>query len=326
MLDLSADCPLSTTEQIAGLMGGVTPHRANQVLRSLRRRSLLRRDGKVHVLTDEGLTTFARRDRAAVGPTLDRWTPQQEEDGTYIGTSLRAIASQRQQQAGITDFAARLSAEVARSPDHEHELLDLLPTQRSQISYCSGFKNFVLHPDASFQLGYQGDWDWCLLEYERRATATERVPERLRPYRRYFRSGYARLDHGGVAPLALFVFESAEAEQTFVEVAATLDQFDQLDHAPFVSTHTEVLRQQGVLGDSWRPPPPQPPGRRPLHQLSTAIRRPASRPERFLNGPPRPTAYPTVVQPRTLTLSWARAICRTWMFRDRPTEHPCQSI
>lgn len=46
-----------------------------------------------------------------------------------------------------------------------------------------------------------------------------------------------------MAPV-VFVFESAEAEETFIEVAATLD------HAPFVSTHTEVLTQQGVLGES----------------------------------------------------------------------------
>ena len=282
-LDLVADWPLCTTEQLAGLMGGVTPRRANQVLTQLRRRSLVRRDGKAHVLTDQGLIYIARRDRAAVGPTLDRWTPQRAEDGTYIGTALRAIASQQQHQAGITDFAAQLSAEVARSPDHDHELLDLLPTQRSQISYRSGFKNFVLHPDASFQLGYQGDWDWCLLEYERRATSPKRVPERLRPYRRYFQSGYARLDHGGAWPLVLFVFESAEAEETFVEVAATLDQ---LDHAPFVSSHADVLTRQGVLGESWRLPPPQPPGRRSLHDLDSAIRlvqtSPSARAERFL--------------------------------------------
>lgn len=279
-LDLLADWPLCSTEQLAGLMGGVTPRRANQVLRSLQRRDLVRRDGKVHVLTDEGLTYVARRDRAAVGPMLDRWTPQRAEDGTYIGTALRAIASQHQHQAGITDLAARLSAEVARFPDQDRELLDLLPTQRSQISYRSGFKNFVLHPDASFQLSHQGDWDWCLLEYERRATTPKRVPERLRPYRRYFRSGYAKLDHGGAWPLVLFVFESADAEQTFVEVAA------RLDHAPFASTHTDLIAKQGVLGESWRPPPPHPPGRRSLHDLGSAIwpvqTSPSARPERFL--------------------------------------------
>ena len=274
VLDLIADWPLSSTEQLAGLMGGVTPRRANQVLRSLLRRSLIRRDAKAHVLTDEGLTYLARRDRAAVGPVLDRWTPLTAGDGIYFGTALRAIASQEKHQAGITDFAAQLSAEVARSPNHE--LLDLLPTQRSQISYRTGFRHFVLHPDASFQLSFQGDWDWCLLEYERRATTPKRVPERLRPYRRYFQSEYARRDHGGAWPLVLFVFESAEAEQTFVEVAA------RLDHAPFSSTHTEVLTQQGVLGESWRLPPPHPPRRRFLHDLGAVETSPSARPERFL--------------------------------------------
>ena len=281
VMDLIADWPLSTSEQLAGLIGGVTPRRANQVLRSLRRRSLIRRDGKAHVLTDDGLTYLARRDRAAVGPVLDRWTPLKARDEIYFGTALRAIASQPKHQAGITEFAAQLSAEVARSPDHE--LLDLLPTQRSQISYRTSFRHFALHPDASFQLGYQGDWDWCLVEYERRATTPKRVPERLRPYRRYFQSGYARRNHGGGWPLVLFVFESDEAEQTFVEVAARLDTIDQ---APFVSSHTDVLTEQGVLGQSWRLPPPHSPGRRFLHDLGSALwpvqPSPSARPERFL--------------------------------------------
>lgn len=50
-----------------------------------------RRDGTTHMLTDEGLTILARRDRAVVGSGLDCWTPQQAEDWTYIGTGLRAI-------------------------------------------------------------------------------------------------------------------------------------------------------------------------------------------------------------------------------------------
>ena len=300
LLHLIADWPLSTSEQLAGLMGGVTPRRANQVLRSLRRRDHIRCDGKAHVLTDEGLTYLARRDRAAVGPTLDRWTPQQAEDGTYFGTALRAIASQREHQAGIADFAARLSADVARSSDHE--LLDLLPTQRSQISYRTGFRRFVLHPVASFQLSFKGDSDWCLLEYERRATTPKRVPERLRPYGRSFQSGYARRDHGGARPLVLFVFESAEAEQTFVEVAATLD------HAPFVSTHNEVLTQQGVLGESWRLPPPQPPGRRSLNDL-WAVQTSPIRPSRALPvgaAPPHPLSHDCPAQNRRSALGMPR--------------------
>ncbi|MXW26405.1 MAG: hypothetical protein F4Z77_08980 [Dehalococcoidia bacterium] len=42
------------------------------MLRPLRERGLVRRDGSALVLTAEGLTVLARRDRAAVGATLER--------------------------------------------------------------------------------------------------------------------------------------------------------------------------------------------------------------------------------------------------------------
>ena len=71
-LDLLASWPLCTTEQLGGLLGGVSGRRANQVLGPLRRRGLVRSGGNALVLTDEGLTHLARRDRAAVGTLLDR--------------------------------------------------------------------------------------------------------------------------------------------------------------------------------------------------------------------------------------------------------------
>ena len=277
-LNLLATWPFCTPEQLAGLMGGVTRRRANQVLRSLRRRFLVQREPDGYVLSDQGLNYLARRDRAAVGPTLDRWTPQQEE-GVYFGTALRTLASQADHQRGITEFAARLSAEVARNPDYE--LLDLLPTQRSQITYHTpNHQHFVLHPDASFQLGYRGDWDWCLLEVERRAVTPKRVPERLRGYRRYFGTDYAWRDHGGLEPLVLFLFETAEAERTFLDHAAALR------HAPFVSSNLPTLTKEGVLGPSWRLPPPHPAERVPLHAVQTVQRHvptsPSARAQRFL--------------------------------------------
>ena len=134
-LDLLAAWPLCTRERIAGLMGGVTLRRVNQVLRSLSQRGLVRADESLHVLTDEGLTYLARRDRAVVGLTLDRWSaePSYLNPGVYAGTALRALASQLRHHTGVTGFAAALSAEVARSPDHD--LFDLLPTPRSSIGY-----------------------------------------------------------------------------------------------------------------------------------------------------------------------------------------------
>ena len=251
-LDMLAAWPFCTTEQLAGLLGGVTRRRANQVLSALRRRSLVQREPDGYVFTDDGLTYLARRDRSAVCPMLDRWTPQHSDDGAYFGSALRALASQTDHQQCITD--------VAQDPDDE--LLDLLPTHRSQITYWHSGSRCVLHPDASFQLGDQGDWDWCLLEYERRAMTPKRVPERLRGYRRYFMSDYVKRDHGGAEPLVLFLFETAEAEETFVHTAA------QLRHAPFVSSNLPTLTERGDAGSVLAP------AASPPHRASTPSRCP----------------------------------------------------
>ena len=175
-LDLLAAWPLCTHEQFAGLMGGVTRHRAGQALRSLMSRCLVRSDGPLHVLTDEGLTYLARRDRAAVGLTLDRWSAEaaSSDSEAYAGTALRAIASQLRHQAGITDFAAALTAETARSPDCE--LFDLLPTSRSFAAYSYFGTSYVVHPDASFLLEWRGQSRPYFLEFERRPRPRDGSP------------------------------------------------------------------------------------------------------------------------------------------------------
>ena len=126
-LDLLAAWPLCTTEQLMGLMGGVTRRRANQVIRSLTQQGLIRAEGESHLLTDEGLTCLARRDRASVGQVLDRWTaePSLNNPLVYAGTALHAMASQPDHHAALTTLAATLTAECAHSRDYG--LLDLLP-------------------------------------------------------------------------------------------------------------------------------------------------------------------------------------------------------
>ena len=269
LLDLLAAWPLSTRKQLAGLMGGVTTHRAGQVLRSLTQRSLVRSDGALHTLTDEGLTYLARRDRAAVGPLLDRWTA---ETGTkpvtlgthkapiYPGSTLRIMISQLEHHTGITNFATALMAEATRSPDYD--VFDLLPTSRSTIGYWHQWTNYVLHPDASFTLDYKGRWTPCLLEFERRATTPKRIPARLESYRRYFRSGWPDRDHGGKLPLVLFVFETPAEEDTFLTVASRVER------APLFSSNAQTLTEKGVLGHSWRMSPPHSPDRWPLKSLT----------------------------------------------------------
>ena len=248
-LDLLAAWPLCTREQLAGLMGGVTLRRVNQVLRSLGQHSLVRADGPLHVLTDGGLTYLARRDRAAVGLTLDRWSaePAYSNPEVYAGTALRALASQQRHHAGVTGFAVALSAEVARS--QHYDLFDLLPTSRSSIGYRYDWTTYVILPDASFTLEYRGRWRPYLLEFERRATTPKRILDRLESYRRYFQSGWAERDHGGLLPRVVFVFETPGNEDAFLGAA------DRLDGPPIIISNVETLVECGVLGYSWRESP-----------------------------------------------------------------------
>ena len=257
-LDLLSAWPLCTREQLAGLMGGVTLRRVNQVLRSLSQHGLVRADEPLHMLTDEGLTYLARRDRAAVGLTLDRWSaePLYLNADIYAGTAVRALASQPRHHAGVIDFVSTLSAEVARSPDHD--LLDLLPTSRSSIGYRHDWTTYVIHPDASFTLEYESRWRPYLLEFERRATTPKRARSRLKSYRRYFDSGWAERDHEGRLPGVLFVFESLASEKAFLDVA------DTVKGVPITTSNAKSLAKRGILGDAWILPPPHSLDRRPL--------------------------------------------------------------
>ena len=238
-------------------MGGVTLRRVNQVLRSLREHDLVREDDSLLMLADEGLMYLARRDRAAVGLTLDRWSPEptHSNPSVYVGTALRALKSQLRHHAGVTSFAAALSAEVARSNDYD--LFNLLPTSRSTIGYRYDQTTYVIHPDASLTLEYKGEWRPFLLEFERRATTPKRIPKRLRSYRRYFMSGWAKRDHGGHLPHVLFVFESSANETAFLDIA------DGVDDVPIITSNVEALAEHGILGNSWILPPPYSLDRRP---------------------------------------------------------------
>ena len=260
-LDLLAAWPLCNTDQLAGLMGGVTRRRANQVIRSLTQQGLIRAEGESHVLTDEGLTRLARRDRASVGQVLDRWTagPSLSNPHVYAGTALRSVASQPDHHAALTTLAATLTADCAKSRDYG--VLDLLPTSRSAVGYWYNDTSYVVHPDISFTLDLPEGYRHCFMEYERRATTPRRVQARLENYRRYFRSGYARRDHGGELPLVLFVFETPDDEDAFMDAASYVD------HAPFASSNLETIAQSGILADTWLPPAPEPWERLSLQRL-----------------------------------------------------------
>ncbi len=277
-LDLLAAWPLCTTDQLAGLMGGVTRRRANQVLRSLAGRSLVHSESRRHVLRDEGLRYLARRDRSAVRIALGRWSarwrrPRKGKTPTYAGTALRSLDSQMEHQDAINTVVASLSAEAARSDDHF--LLELLPTSRASIGYRYQGQDYVIHPDATFWLSRRGDWRPYFLEFERRAVTPRRVRARLKNYPRYFASGSAGQDHAGQLPLVLFVFETHDAEDSFLRAAGA-------HRLPICTSNLELINDLGVLREVWRWPPPNSSDRLPLHRLGEGYKNVPSRSRRFL--------------------------------------------
>ena len=234
---------------------------------------LVRPDRQRHVLTDDGLKYLSRRDRAAVGPVLARWSarPRSRRRHAYAGTPLRAMASQPHHHNAVTSLASALAREGARSK--ACGVLDLLPTSRSAVGYWYYGTNYVIHPDVSFTLDLPDSHCACFLEFERRATTPKRVRARLQNYSRYFESAWAQRDHGGRLPLVLFVFASHEDERAFLDASA------RVSHAPFASSNLQAIALRGILGDTWRWPALDPTERLPLHQL---VKRELSRSQDFL--------------------------------------------
>ena len=169
------------------------------------------------------------------------------------------MASQPEYHAALTTLAAGLTAEGANGRDYG--VLDLLPTCRSAVGYWHDNTNYVVHPDVSFILDLSRGFRHCFLEYECRATTSRRVHARLENYRRYFRSSYARQNHGGEWPLVLFVFETPDDEDAFLDAASYVE------HAPFVSSNLETIAQHGILADTWLLPAPEPWDRLQLQRL-----------------------------------------------------------
>lgn len=266
-LDTLAAWPLATTAQLAGLLGGVTRRRANQVLRSLRRRGLVRVLAQRHVLTDAGLTHLARRDRAAERIARGRWSPRpwRPRPGAarvLAGSALRTMAGQLRHQDAIATVAAALSAECARSCDHA--LLELLPTHHASIGYFAYGVNYVLHPDAFIRLAYRNASQPYFVEVERRATTPKRARARLENYFRYFTSRWAQPDHGGQTPIVVFVFANADDEASFQSAVDA-------DVVPLATSHLPLLAERGVLGDVWLPLSTHHRTRQALHRLSLRL-------------------------------------------------------
>ena len=203
-------------------------------------------------LSDRGLATLARRDRASVGDARKRWSAAPLKPG--VPMQWRNVAGKRSRQLlrnvehtdSVHWFVAVLSRQ-ARS--RSREILQIDPPKRASRYFQHEGRLRSIHPDAFGVLRGDGNVRPFFLEWERRAVRPATMSARIAPYLRYYSSGRPADDHGA-QPLVLVVFEDELAATHFPRIAA-----EEMARAgvevPLLVSHRSLLETAGPLGKAW---------------------------------------------------------------------------
>ena len=251
-LDLVTDHPMIPREHLATWLG-VSEGRVSQMMRRLVKTwGLIERRGKRgevrYTLSDEGIRYVTHRDRAELPTTRGIWstdlTTDKEGRPRHVGHRIETWARQTKHADGITWFLSQLQAEARENPDSE--LRWSVPTARSDRAYNWG--RSAIAPDAAGHLLTGGHPVPFYLEHELRARHPRGVIARLDPYEDYYWSNEHKEDQPPY-PVTLFVVDTEEVEETYVNTAGRMDRMS----LPILASCTPVLSTTGVLGESWRP-------------------------------------------------------------------------
>jgi len=250
-LGLVADWPWIAPTHLGALLG-VSARRVSQLLQPLREASLIATAQDRLALSDRGLASLARRDRAAVHLALKRWSAAPLDP--HAPLAWRNVRGRRSRQLlrtpGHTDsvhgFLAQL-AEQARGRDCEIVQLD--PPHRASRYYRDRGAVRSVHPDAFGVLRLDGERWPFFLEWERRAVRPSTMADRLAPYLRYYRSQRPADDHGS-RPAVLVVFDGELAAHHFLRVARMEMKRARVE-VPLRVSHRAALEREGPLGEAW---------------------------------------------------------------------------
>ena len=266
-LDIVTDHPMIPREHLA-LWLGVSEGRVSQMMRSLvdtwgliERRG--RRGDTRYTLSAEGIRYVTHRDRAQLPTTQGIWstalTTDKQGRRHHVGHRIDTWARQTRHADGITWFLSKLQAEVRADPSSE--LQWSVPTARSDRAYNWG--DSAIAPDAVGHLFTGGIHIPFYFEHELRARHPRGVLARLRPYESYYWSPAHEEDQPPF-PTTLFVVDTEEVEDTYVNTAARMSRMS----LPILVSCMPVLLTTGILGRSWRPLWELGSPRLPLSQLS----------------------------------------------------------
>ena len=232
---------------------GVSEGRVSQMMRSLVDTwGLVEHRGKGgdvrYTLSAEGIRYVTHRDRAQLPTTQGIWstalTTDKQGRRRHVGHRIETWARQTKHADGITWFLSKLEAETSADPHSELEWL--VPTARSDRAYNWG--DSAIAPDAVGHLLTGGLHIPFYFEHELRARHPRGVLARLRPYESYYWSPEHKDDQPPF-PTTLFVVDTEEVEDTYVNTAAHLSRMS----LPIFVSCMPVLSHTGILGRSWRP-------------------------------------------------------------------------
>ena len=251
-LDLITDHPMIPREHQATWLG-VSEGRVSQMTHSLVKTwGLVERRGKRgdvrYTLSDEGIRYVTHRDRAELPTPRGIWGTELTTDkhGRYrhVGHRIETWARQTKHADGITWFLSKLEAETRDDPDSE--LRWSVPTARTDRAYNWGQSSIA--PDAVGHLMARGLHVPFYLEHELRARHPRGIEARLDPYENYYWSPEHK-DDLPPYPFTLFVVDTEEVEDTYVNTAAWMNRMS----LPILVSCIPVLSDTGILGPSWRP-------------------------------------------------------------------------
>ena len=251
-LDLIADHPMIPREHLTRWLG-VSKGRVSQMTHNLVKSwGLIERRGRRgdtrYTLSAEGIRYVTHRDRAELPTTRGIWSTEltADEQGRrrHVGHRIETWARQTKHADGITWFLSQLEAETRDYSDSE--LVWSVPTARSDRAYNWG--RSAIAPDAVGHLLAEGLHVPFYLEHELRARHPQGVIARLYPYRSYYWSNEPGDDQPPF-PVTLFVVDTEEVEDTYVNTAARMSRMS----LPILVSCIPVLSTAGILGKSWRP-------------------------------------------------------------------------
>ena len=257
MLDHLADWPWITPSDLGGLTA-LSRSGVSKLTSRLGRLGLvcavsLSGRGRL-VLSHRGLALLARRDRASVSVTINRWGV--ETDTGEMASSWRSVPGIRSRPLARTivhteavhRFMAALVMQAKDTPGCRVSAASPPHHAARYFRYRASMRS--IHPDAFAVVRVGNSIHPFFLEWERRAVHPSTMADRLAPYLRYYSSNQPLDDHGH-RPMTLVVFDDPLAEANFLGVARR-EMARAGVKLPLWVSHRDVLERAGPLGKAWR--------------------------------------------------------------------------